>query len=119
MFCYFIYIVFIYFPFPLLPSSVDRVLHFSSFFILSVLFPFPSSFTYRVRFPAGAGNFSLHNHIRGALKHFVTTIFYGEGLLAPLPSIRNLRTCHAVVTRDPPNMGGRDRWDELDSAGSG
>jgi hypothetical protein len=63
--------------------------------------------------------------------HFLSLIFYGEELLAPRPthkleepligcprlliqyicsytpylgavSIRNLRTCHAVVTRDPP-----------------
>jgi hypothetical protein len=25
--------------------------------------------------------------------------------LEAVPSIRNLRTCHALVTRDPPNMG--------------
>jgi len=71
--------------------------------------------------------------VQGILKHFVTSNFYSEGLLAPcptpkledhplsalcncliysqlpsisgdLPSIHNLRTHHAVVTRDPPNI---------------
>jgi hypothetical protein len=76
----------------------------------------------------------LGPNIRGALKHFVTIkIFYGEGLLAPRRTpkledhpllavrdclfsiftatlrtpedfIRNLRTRHTVVTRDPRNM---------------
>jgi len=76
-------------------------------------------------------------HVPGVLKYFVTKNIYGEGLLATrptpklgttpcrlsaaaysiysqlpsvpggLPSIRNLRTRHAVVTREPPNMDSR------------